>query len=110
MTGEDGAPIDASGVLGDGSKVDGPIVLRKAILNRPYLFVSNMTEKLLTYGLGRGVEYYDMPAVRAIVRDASRNDYRFSSLVIDIVKSQPFQMRKSAEREGPPTAGTVAQR
>jgi hypothetical protein len=58
-----------------------------------------MTEKLMTYALGRGVEYYDMPAIRAIVRDAARNDYRFSSLVLGVVKSTPFEMRRSQERE-----------
>ena len=65
-------------------------------MRRPDQFVQTMTEKLMTYGLGRSVEYYDMPAVRQIVRDASRDDYRFSSIVMGIVKSAPFQMRKSA--------------
>ena len=64
---------------------------------RPDQFVQTITEKLMTYGLGRRVEYYDMPAVRQIVRDAARDNYRFSSIVMGIVKSAPFQMRKSAE-------------
>jgi Protein of unknown function (DUF1592)/Protein of unknown function (DUF1588)/Protein of unknown function (DUF1585)/Protein of unknown function (DUF1587)/Protein of unknown function (DUF1595)/Cytochrome C oxidase, cbb3-type, subunit III len=88
-----GNPIDASGVLVDGTKVDGPVALRQAILSRPQTFASTMTEKMLTYALGRGIEYYDMPAVRAIVREMANNDYRFSSLVLGIVKSAPFQMR-----------------
>jgi hypothetical protein len=88
-----GNPIDASGVLVDGTKVDGPVALRKAILSRPDIFAGTMTEKMLTYALGRGLEYYDMPVVRGIVRDMAKNDYRFSSLVLGIVKSAPFQMR-----------------
>ena len=95
--GEGGTPIDASGVLADGTKVSGPVDLRNALLSRPNVFVGTMTEKLMTYALGRGVEYYDMPAIRAIVRDAARNDYRFSSLIMGVVKSAPFQMRRSQE-------------
>jgi hypothetical protein len=97
--GEDGSPIDASGVLADGTKVNGVVDLRNALLSRPNVFVGTMTTKLLTYALGRGVEYYDMPAVRAIVHDAARHDYRFSSLILGVVKSTPFQMRRSQERE-----------
>jgi hypothetical protein len=92
---EAGAPIDAAVVLLDGSKVDGPSSLRQALLARPQVFVGTMTEKMLTYALGRGLESYDMPAVRKIVREAGANDYRFSSLVMGIVKSPPFQMRRS---------------
>ena len=88
-----GNPIDASGVLVDGTKVDGPVALRNAIAKRPETFAGTMTEKMLTYALGRGLEYYDMPAVREIVREMSANDYRFSALVAGIVKSAPFQMR-----------------
>jgi hypothetical protein len=95
--GEDGAPVDASGVLADGTKVKGPVDLRNALLSRPNVFVGTMTEKLMTYALGRGVEYYDMPAIRTIVHDAAHNDYRFSSLVLGVVKSAPFQMRRSQE-------------
>jgi hypothetical protein len=95
--GEDGAPIDAAGVLADGTKVSGPVDLRNALLSRPNVFVGTMTEKLMTYALGRGVEYYDMPAIRAIVHDAARNDYRFSSLIMGVVKSTPFQMRRAQE-------------
>jgi hypothetical protein len=92
-TTEPGGPIDASGQLADGTKVDGVVTLRKAILDRPGLFVGTLTEKLLTYALGRGVDARDMPAVREIMRGAAKADYRFSSLVLGIVKSVPFRMR-----------------
>jgi hypothetical protein len=88
-------PIDASGQFVDGTKVDGVVTLRQALLKRPDVFVQTMTQKMLTYALGRGVEDYDMPAVRAIVRDSAKQDYRFSSLVLGIVNSAPFQMRVS---------------
>jgi cytochrome c551/c552 len=88
-----GFPIDASGQLVDGTRVDGPASLRKALLNRPEAFVGAMTEKLLMYGVGRETKYYDMPVVRSIMRDAGSDHYRFSELVLGIVKSQPFQMR-----------------
>jgi mono/diheme cytochrome c family protein len=92
-----GTAIDAAGTLVDGTAVRGPIDLRNVLLRRPDQFVQTLTEKLMTYGLGRRVEYYDMPAVRQIVRDAARDNYRFSSIVMGIVKSTPFQMRKAAE-------------
>ena len=88
-------PIDASGQLADGTKVEGPVSLRQALMKHPEQFAGTVTEKLVTYALGRGVEYYDMPVVRGIVKDAARNDYKFSSLIMGIVKSAPFQMRKS---------------
>jgi mono/diheme cytochrome c family protein len=90
---EAGTAVDASGSLPDGSTFDGMAGLRRALLKRPELFVSTVTERLLTYALGRGVDYYDAPAVRAIAQGARGNDYRFSSLVLGIVKSEPFQMR-----------------
>ena len=94
--GESSAPIDASGVFPDGTKFDGPTGLRQALLSRSDRFVTVLTDKLMTYALGRGLEYYDAPAVRAIVRKAARNDYRFStSLIEGVVQSAPFQMRKS---------------
>jgi Protein of unknown function (DUF1592)/Protein of unknown function (DUF1588)/Protein of unknown function (DUF1587)/Protein of unknown function (DUF1585)/Protein of unknown function (DUF1595) len=96
---EAGVPIDATGQLGDGTKVDGVVTLREALLSRPDVFVSTVTQKLLTYALGRGVTYRDMPTVRAIVRQ-SAPDYRFSSIVLGIVHSAPFQMRKAQERDG----------
>jgi hypothetical protein len=92
---EAGAAIDASGGLPDGSKFGDVNGLETALLRRPELFVGTLTEKLMTYALGRGVEYYDGPATRAIVRDARAQNFRMSSIIIGIVKSQPFQMRKS---------------
>ncbi|HYR42379.1 MAG TPA: DUF1592 domain-containing protein, partial [Terriglobia bacterium] len=89
-----GTSIDASGKLVDGTSISGPVDLRKALMKHPEQFVQTMTEKVLTYALGRTVEYYDMPTVRKIVRQAARDDYRFSSIVMGIVKSAPFQMRR----------------
>ena len=86
-------PIDPSGQLADGTKVNGPVSLREALMKHPEQFVNTMTEKMLTYALGRGLEYYDMPVVRSIVKDSARNNYRFATLVMDIVKSTPFQMK-----------------
>jgi hypothetical protein len=94
-THESGKPIDADGGLPDGSKFEGVAGLQKALLSRPEGFVNTMAEKLLTYSLGRGVEYYDGPAVRKIVRESRDQDYRFSSLVLGIVNSTPFQMRNA---------------
>jgi len=88
-----GSPIDASGQLVDGSKVDGVVTLRKAILAHPDVFVRTMTEKMLIYALGRGLDARDMPSVRAIMREASARDDRFSSLVLAVVHSTPFAMR-----------------
>jgi hypothetical protein len=85
--------IDAKGQLADGTKLDGPVSLRRALLTRSDAFVTTVTEKLLTYSLGRTLTYADMPAVRAIVRDSAKSNYGFSSLVLAITKSQPFQMR-----------------
>lgn len=90
-----GMPIDASGGLPDGAVFDGMEGLRQALLRRPDLFATTATEKLLTYAIGRGLEAYDAPAVRAIVRDGRAEDYRFSSLVLGVVNSAPFQMRRS---------------
>jgi hypothetical protein len=92
-TSDEGARIDASGQLADGTKIDGVVSLRRALLKRPETFVSTMTEKMLIYALGRGLSPYDMPAVRAIVHNASEQNYRFSALVLGIVNSVPFQMR-----------------
>ena len=96
--GTGGPPIDASGQLLDGSKVNGPVELRKALLKQPEIFVDTVTEKLMIYGLGRGLAAYDMPVARGIVREAGRNNYRFSSIILGIVKSTPFQMRTAASR------------
>jgi len=93
-----GATIDASGDLGNGTKVNGVVSLRAALVNQPEVVVGTMAEKLLTYALGRGLEHYDMPAVRGIVRSAARQDNRFSALVLGIVRSAPFQMRQTGQR------------
>jgi hypothetical protein len=92
-TTDGGVPINSSGVLVDGTPLNSPADLRKALLSRSDTFVTASTEKLLTYGLGRGIDYNDMPAVRTIVRDASKNGNRFSALVMGVVKSAPFQTR-----------------
>jgi hypothetical protein len=91
-------PIDSSGQLVDGTPIDGPADLRRALLARSDAFVTAATERLFAYALGRPVQYFDMPAVRAIVRRAAADGYRFSSIVLGIVESAPFQMkRKRAE-------------
>jgi hypothetical protein len=92
---EDGVAIDTSGTLFNGAKVDGIIGLRRNLVAQPEVFVGVMTEKLLTYALGRGLEYYDMPAVRKIVRDGKNTDFRFSSIVLGVAESTPFQMKEA---------------
>jgi len=94
-TTEDGAKIDPSGTLFNGASLDGVIGLRRALAAKPEIFTGVMTEKMLTYALGRGLEYYDMPAVRKIVQDGRSKEYRFSSIVLGIVKSAPFQMKEA---------------
>ncbi len=96
-----GQPIDASGELPDGSPIAGPDDLREALVRRPEQFVQTFTQKLMMYGLGRPVEHHDMPAVRAIVREAEKQDYRFSSIVLGIVNSDQFLMSATpGEEEG----------
>jgi mono/diheme cytochrome c family protein len=90
---EAGEPIDPSGELPDGARFEGVVGLRRHLLRRPTLFVSTLTENLLTYALGRTLEYYDGPLVRAITREAAGDEYRFSSLILGIVRSAAFQMR-----------------
>ncbi len=92
---EGGQPIDASGGLPDGSRFTGVAGLEQGLLDRPEIFVGTMAEKLLTYAVGRGHEHFDAPAIRKIVRDARADDFRFSSLILGIVSSTPFQMRTS---------------
>lgn len=92
---EAGQPIDAAGGLPDGSEFVGVTGLENALLERPELFVRTLSEKLLTFALGRGIEYYDAPAVRQIVRDTKNDNYRFSRLIMSIVTSPPFQMRRA---------------
>ena len=98
---ENGAPIDTGGVLADGTKVDGPVALRNAILSRPDAFATVLTERLLTYALGRGVEPSDMSVVRSIVKKAAPNNYRLESIIQSIVESAPFQMRTRLESAEP---------
>ncbi len=95
-TTEDAKPIDASGMLPDGSKFTGVDGLQQALLQRPEIFAGTFAEKLMTYALGRGVEYTDAPAVRKIVRQAKEKDFKFSSFILSIVNSTPFQMRRSS--------------
>ena len=96
-----GTAIDASGKLVDGTAVNSPADLRVALTRRPEQFVQTLTERLMTYALGRTVDYYDMPAVRKIVREAARDQYRFSSIVMGIVRSDAFRMRMVPEAERP---------
>ena len=90
------AKIDAADTMFDGSRVDGVAGLRNFLLSRKEVFIQTMTEKLMTYALGRAVDYRDMPAIRTILKDASAKDYRFSSIVLGIVRSPQFQMRMKA--------------
>jgi hypothetical protein len=106
--GDGGVPIDTSGVLWDGTKVNGPIELRQALLRYSPQFVRMITEKLMTFALGRGVEYQDMPVIRSIVRDADHDDDRFISILMGIVKSAPFQMRTKEIDEEVAAATPVA--
>jgi mono/diheme cytochrome c family protein len=91
-------PVDSTGVLYDGTKLEGPAGLRDALLKHQDVFLQTFTENLMTYALGRRVEYYDMPTVRAIVRDAAQHDYRLSSFVLGIVNSPAFRMRAEATK------------
>jgi hypothetical protein len=91
-----GAAINASGVLLDGTTVDGPVALRRALVAQKQQFVRAVAGKMLTYAIGRGLEYYDAPAVRGIVRAAADDDYRWSSTILALVKSAPFRMRRTA--------------
>ena len=91
-SGVSNTPIDPSGSLPDGTQFEGPAGLRKVLLSHPDQFVMTVAEKLLTYALGRGVEYYDTPAIRSIMREAAPNKYRWSDLILGVVQSTPFQM------------------
>jgi hypothetical protein len=92
--GESGAAIDATGELIDGTKVDGPKTLRQALAGKPDNFVTALTEKLMTYALGRGLEYYDQPAVRRVVRESKQSGTSLAGIIEGIVGSVPFQMRR----------------
>ena len=91
---EPGGEVDARGRLADGTEIDGPVQLREVLLRKPERFAMVVTEKLMTYALGRGLEYFDMPRVRAIVRDAEKSGYQFSSLIMGIVTSDAFRMKQ----------------
>jgi hypothetical protein len=91
----DGKPVDASGGLPDGSKFEGVAGLEQAILRHPDAFASTFSEKLMTYALGRGTEPFDGPAIRKVVTEAEKNDYRFSSFILGIVNSTPFTYRRT---------------
>ena len=95
-----GQPVDASGVLVDGNKLNGVVSLREALERYSPQFTRTFTEKLLTYALGRGVEYTDMPYVRSIVRESAKSDYKLPSVILEIAKSVPFQMNRKAENGG----------
>jgi hypothetical protein len=103
-----GTLIDASGVLPNGTKIAGVDDLRKALASDPEQFVQTMTIKLMTYGLGRGIDYQDMPTVRAIVRGSAKQDYKFKELIMDIVTSTPFQMRSDQAATSAPATKTAA--
>ena len=104
---DNGVPVDASGELYDGTAMDGPVGLRTALLNHSDAIIMTFTENLLTYALGRRLEYYDMPAVRRIVREAAHNDNRMSSFIMGVVNSTAFQMRTA--EEDVPASNTEAQ-
>jgi hypothetical protein len=104
-----GTAIDAAAELPDGTTVEGPGDLRAALLQRPEQFVQTFTEALLTYALGRTLEYTDMPAVRKIVREAARDDYRFRSIVWQIVTSEPFLLRRVPQPDAPLVAARTAE-
>jgi hypothetical protein len=97
--GQGGVPIDVSATLWDGTKVNGPIELRQALGKYSPQFVRNITEKLMTFALGRGVEYEDMSVIRAIVRDADKDNDRFMAILMGVIKSGPFQTRVKQVQE-----------
>jgi len=105
-----GFKIDSSGKMFDGAKLNGPVSLRQAILNHSDAFVGAFAESMLAYGLGRVIDYHDMPFVRGVEKEAAKNDNRFSSFILGIVKSPPFQMRRAEEAEPVPTVDPVAHR
>jgi hypothetical protein len=96
---DSGVPVDPTGELYDGTKIDGPVALRQALLKRADTVLLSFTESLMTYALGRRVEFYDMPAVRAIIRDAKRQDNRISAFILGVAKSAAFQMSRAEAEE-----------
>jgi hypothetical protein len=102
--------IDASAVLPDGTAFEGPAGLRQVLLRQPENFVSTVADRMLTYAVGRGLEPYDAPAIRKIVRDAARDGYRWSSLILATVQSVPFRMRRAEPRDQPGETSAVGAR
>jgi len=105
-----GKPIDASGIFPDGTQFDGMAGLKKVLLAHPERFVTTVAEKLLMYAVGRNLQYYDAPAVRGVVHEAARSNYTFSSLVLGVVKSNPFQLRESQSGQAKPPSETARDR
>jgi hypothetical protein len=105
---EPGGAIDPTGQLANGTPIDGPVALRKAVLERREMFVRALTEKLMTYALGRGIELADRPLVRKVAREAAARDYRWSAIVLGIVRSAPFQMKKAPAPAPVPDARQAA--
>jgi hypothetical protein len=94
-TADSGTPVDASGTLPDGTQFEGLDGLRRLLIDRRDQFAEAVIERLLGYAVGRNVEFYDMPAVRAIARQAAPGEYRWTSIILGVVKSTPFQMRRA---------------
>ena len=94
---DEGAPIDPVSTLLDGSKIEGPAALRQFLIDNKSEFVRTVTEKLFTYALGRGPEYYDAPTIRQLVRDAAAGEFRWNTVILNLVKSAPFQMRRMGD-------------
>jgi Protein of unknown function (DUF1588)/Protein of unknown function (DUF1585) len=101
------SPIDASGELPDGTPINGPVDLRKALMQHPDQFVQTLVTKLMIYGVGRPIEWQDMPTIRAIVREGAADDYRFATLITAIVKSAPFRMQQIPAGNSPDTRQTA---
>ena len=99
--GDGGVPIDASSELFDGTKINGVADLRQALLRYSPQFVRSVTERLMSYGIGRGVQYYDMPAIREIVREAALQQYRLSSLILGVARSAAFQSASADKTDSP---------
>jgi hypothetical protein len=108
-TKDNGDPVDASGALPDGTRVDGAASMMAALAAHPEQFVRTMASMMLTYAVGRGLEYYDMPVVRTVARDTAKNNYRFSELVLGIVKSPPFQMKVKISEEPANSVAAVSE-
>jgi hypothetical protein len=105
----DKQPVDARGVLTNGEEVNGPVELKAALLKRKQLFLRHLTEKMLAYALGRGLEHYDVMSVKEIAERVAKSDYRATALVVEVARSYPFLWRRGeGATPSPPTAGTAA--